>query len=150
MVAILLGPITAAPKPVRKRKPSSEPKFQARAELSVPMTISIRPLSMIKRLPYVSDRGPARSAVKAQVKAVAAANCPVTATELWNSFARSTKSGPNITITVKVIKTAIARNTSNALEDILDLAISFFYAINHSITSLLVARKKHIDKNNSP
>jgi hypothetical protein len=65
----------------------------------------------------MSDIGPARSAVGAQVKAVAAANCPVADTEVRNSFAKSTKSGPNITITVKVKKIAAARNISNALGD---------------------------------
>jgi hypothetical protein len=63
----------------------------------------------------MSDIGPARIAVRAQVKAVAAANCPVAATEVRNSFARSTKSGPNITITVKVKKTVAVRNISNTL-----------------------------------
>jgi hypothetical protein len=65
----------------------------------------------------MSDMGPAISAVSAQVKAVAAANCPVAATEVRNSFARSTKSGPNMTITVKVKKTVAERNISNALGD---------------------------------
>jgi hypothetical protein len=32
--------------------------------------------------------------------AVAAVNCPVTATEVWNTAASSTKSGPNISQTV--------------------------------------------------
>jgi hypothetical protein len=45
--------------------------------------------------------------------AVAAVNCPVTATEVWNTAASSTKSGPNISQTVIAKKFAAARKTSN-------------------------------------
>ena len=54
---------------------------------------------------------------RAKAAALSAANCPVAATEVLNSIARSTKSGPNITITVKVKKTVAERNISNALGD---------------------------------
>lgn len=75
----------------------------------------------------MSDRGPAKSAVRAQVKAVAAASCPVAATVVRNSIARATNSGPNITITVKLKKTVVERNISNTFGDNWRLAILLPY-----------------------
>src|SRR4029453_5171324 len=48
--------------------------------------------------------------------AVAAVNCPVTATEVWKVVARATKSGPNIRPTVMARKIAAARHTSKTAE----------------------------------
>src|SRR5262245_8823868 len=48
--------------------------------------------------------------------AVAAVNCPVTATEVWKAVARATKSGPNIRPTVMARKIAAARHTSKTAE----------------------------------
>jgi hypothetical protein len=55
----------------------------------------------------------------AQVKAIAEISWPVIATEVRNSFARSTRRGLNIRATVKARKTAADKNISNILGGIL-------------------------------
>jgi hypothetical protein len=61
--------------------------------------------------------------VSPQVIAVAAVSCPVTATEVWNTLASSTKRGPNISQTVIARKLAAARKTSSTAEGKADVAI---------------------------
>ena len=63
----------------------------------MPPAMSISPVSSIRRRPYTSETGPTRGAVIPQVMAVAAASCPARATEVWNSCASATRSGPSIT-----------------------------------------------------
>ena len=46
-----------------------------------------------------------------------AANCPVTATEVWNSAASSTRSGPSINQTVRTRNTAADSKTSSTIGD---------------------------------
>src|SRR5438309_1316405 len=55
--------------------------------------------------------------------AVAAVNCPVTATEVWKAVARATKRGPSISPTVIARKIAAARNTSKTAADTEDVVI---------------------------
>jgi hypothetical protein len=74
------------------------------------------------------------------VKAIAEISCPVTATEVWNSFASSTRRGLNIKATVKARKTAADKNISNIFGGNLRSTIfysqrRFSYVNNYPINS---------------
>ena len=84
----------------------------AAARMQTPIKPS--PVNATKRRPNESENGPTRGAKIAQEKKVAAANCPVTATEVSKSSAMSTNNGPNIKATV-LFKNKAAAIMENAL-----------------------------------
>ena len=89
-------------------------KFVAKAAASMQVPINPNPAKATKRRPTESENGPTNGANMAQEKNVAAANWPVTATEVPKSLAISTNNGPNIKATV-LFKNKAAPMTVNVL-----------------------------------
>jgi hypothetical protein len=89
-------------------------KFVAKAAASIQAPINPSPVKATKRRPNESENGPTNGANMAQEKNVAAANWPVTATEVPKSSAISTNNGPNIKATV-LFKNKAAAMTVNVL-----------------------------------
>ena len=89
-------------------------KFVAKAAASMQVPINHNPAKATKRRPNESENGPTYGANMAQEKNVAAANWPVTATEVPKSLAISTNKGPNIKATVLFKNNATAM-TANVL-----------------------------------
>ena len=89
-------------------------KFVAKAAASMQVPINPNPAKATKRRPNESENGPTNGANMAQEKNVAAANWPVTATEVPKSSAISTNNGPNIKATV-LFKNKAAAMTVNVL-----------------------------------
>ena len=89
-------------------------KSVAKAAARMQAPINPRPVKATKRRPNESENGPTNGANMAQEKNVAAANWPVTATEVSKSWAMSTNNGPNIKATV-LFKNKAAAITVNDL-----------------------------------
>src|SRR5437870_2464053 len=78
---------------------------------------SMNPVRPTSRLPWVSETGPMSGAVIPQDTLITAANCPVTATEVWNAAASSTNSGPSISAAVLTKNTAADRRLKSQVEE---------------------------------
>ena len=89
-------------------------KSVAKAAARTQAPINPSPAKATKRRPNESENGPTNGANMAQEKNVAAANWPVTATEVSKSWAMSTNNGPNIKATV-LFKNKAAAITVNDL-----------------------------------
>jgi hypothetical protein len=89
-------------------------KLGANAAARMQTPIKPNPVKATKRRPNESENGPTKGAKIAQEKNVAAASCPVTATEVSKSSAMSTNNGPSIKATV-LFKNRAAAIMENAL-----------------------------------
>ena len=84
------------PSPVTTLRAIKIPRLGAKAEANTPIERSVNPARATGLRPMESDKGPTVTTETAHAAKVTVASCPVTATEVSNSVAKSTNNGANI------------------------------------------------------